>query len=87
MKRISHIDAKVALTLILLLMISLLAMNTGYIEYQSLLSGDLRDKPGKRLLRGLLFGPVDRRYKDNARGIMVDTYSSYFHICQLSSLF
>jgi len=33
MKKISHIDANIALSIILLLMISLLTMNTGYIEY------------------------------------------------------
>jgi heterodisulfide reductase subunit C len=37
MKKISHIDANIALSIILLLMISLLAMNTGYIEYKSLM--------------------------------------------------
>ena len=36
MKRVSHIDANVALSLILLLMISLLAMNTGYVGYTTL---------------------------------------------------
>jgi heterodisulfide reductase subunit C len=37
MKRISHIDANIALSIILLLMISLLMMNTGYVEYKSLM--------------------------------------------------
>src|SRR5450759_5188037 len=36
MKKISHIDANIALSIILLLMISLLTMNTGYIEYKAL---------------------------------------------------
>ena len=36
MKKITHIDANIALSIILLLMISLLAMNTGYIEYKSI---------------------------------------------------
>lgn len=36
MKRISHIDAIIALSLILLLMLSLLGMNTGYVEYKTL---------------------------------------------------
>ncbi len=35
MKKISHIDANIALTIILLLMLSLLSMNTGYIDYKS----------------------------------------------------
>ncbi len=34
MKKISHIDANIALSIILLLMISLISMNTGYIEYK-----------------------------------------------------
>jgi heterodisulfide reductase subunit C len=36
MKRISHIDANIALTIILLLMISLLMMNTGYVKLKAL---------------------------------------------------
>ena len=37
MKKISHIDANIALSIILLLMISLLSMNMGYVEYMALL--------------------------------------------------
>jgi heterodisulfide reductase subunit C len=36
MKKISHIDANIALSIILLLMVSLLSMNIGYIEYKSI---------------------------------------------------
>jgi heterodisulfide reductase subunit C len=36
MKKISHIDANIALSIILLLMVSLLSMNIGYVEYKSL---------------------------------------------------
>jgi heterodisulfide reductase subunit C/nitrate reductase gamma subunit len=36
MKKSSHIDANIALSIILLLMISLLMMNTGYVEYKAL---------------------------------------------------
>ena len=36
MNKLTHIDANIALSIILLLMISLLTMNTGYIEYKSL---------------------------------------------------
>jgi heterodisulfide reductase subunit C/nitrate reductase gamma subunit len=36
MKKITHIDANIALSIILLLMVSLLAMNTGYVEYKAL---------------------------------------------------
>jgi heterodisulfide reductase subunit C/nitrate reductase gamma subunit len=36
MKKMSHIDANVALSLILLLMVSLMAMNMGYVGYQEI---------------------------------------------------
>jgi heterodisulfide reductase subunit C len=36
MKKMTHIDANIALSIILLLMLSLLAMNTGYVKYKSL---------------------------------------------------
>jgi heterodisulfide reductase subunit C/nitrate reductase gamma subunit len=36
MKKISHIDANIALSIILLLMLSLLGMNVGYVEYKTL---------------------------------------------------
>jgi heterodisulfide reductase subunit C len=36
MKKITHIDANIALSIILLLMVSLLAMNTGYVEYKKI---------------------------------------------------
>jgi heterodisulfide reductase subunit C len=41
MKKISHIDANIALSIILTLMISLLAMNTGYVKYQLLTGNDI----------------------------------------------
>jgi heterodisulfide reductase subunit C len=36
MKKVSHIDANIALSIILLLMVSLLGMNVGYVEYKTL---------------------------------------------------
>ncbi len=39
MKKMTHIDANIALSIILLLMVSLLAMNTGYVKYK-ILSGE-----------------------------------------------
>lgn len=41
MKHISHIDAKIALTIILLLMLTLLGMNTSYIAYNTLLGHEV----------------------------------------------
>jgi heterodisulfide reductase subunit C len=42
MKRISHIDANIALSIILLLMLSLLGMNIGYLGYSELTGGTIR---------------------------------------------
>jgi heterodisulfide reductase subunit C/nitrate reductase gamma subunit len=41
MKHISHIDAKIALTIILLLMLTLLGMNTSYVAYNTLVSHEV----------------------------------------------
>lgn len=41
MKKSTHIDANIALTIILILMISLLTMNIGYIEYKRLIGEDI----------------------------------------------
>lgn len=42
MKKISHIDANIALSIILLLMISLLGMNTGYVSGKSITGEEIR---------------------------------------------
>jgi heterodisulfide reductase subunit C/nitrate reductase gamma subunit len=42
MKKISHIDANIALSIILLLMVSLLGMNTGYVGYMSAENNDIQ---------------------------------------------
>jgi Fe-S oxidoreductase len=41
MKKISHIDANIALSIILLLMVSLLGMNTGYVGYKTAVSNEI----------------------------------------------
>jgi len=41
MKKMSHIDANVALSLILLLMVSLMAMNMGYVGYQEITGAEI----------------------------------------------
>jgi heterodisulfide reductase subunit C len=41
MKKISHIDANIALSIILLLMVSLLGMNTGYVGFNSATGGEI----------------------------------------------
>jgi len=41
MKKISHIDANIALSIILILMISLLSMNIGYVKYQTLIGEEI----------------------------------------------
>ena len=57
MKRVSHIDANIALSIILLLMISLLMMNTGYVEYKSLTGKETAGiYPVSNLFAGFLNG-------------------------------
>jgi heterodisulfide reductase subunit C len=57
MKKSTHTDANIALSIILLLMISLLAMNTGYIEYKSLTGEPVAGLyPVSTLLAGFLTG-------------------------------
>lgn len=41
MKHISHIDAKIALTIILLLMVTLLGLNASYVAYQAKIGGEV----------------------------------------------
>lgn len=57
MKKISHIDANIALSIILILMLSLLAMNTGYARFK-LLSGEqiAGSYPVSSLIAGLMAG-------------------------------
>lgn len=55
MKKISHIDANIALSIILLLMISLLAMNIGYVEYKTLSGGEILGYYPISLVIGKLF--------------------------------
>ncbi len=57
MKRISHIDANIALSIILILMVSLLTMNIGYIEYKSLIGEEIIGYyPISKVLAGLFAG-------------------------------
>ena len=54
MKKMTHIDANIALTIILLLMVSLLSMNTGYVEYKVITGGSIAGKyPVSRIIAGL----------------------------------
>jgi Fe-S oxidoreductase len=57
MKHKSHLDAAISLSLILLLMISLLAMNTGYAGYRISSGGELTGHyPVSRILAGFFSG-------------------------------
>jgi Fe-S oxidoreductase/nitrate reductase gamma subunit len=57
MKRISHIDAIIALSLILILMLSLIGMNTGYYGYKTLTGETFHGiYPISTLVAGLLTG-------------------------------
>jgi Fe-S oxidoreductase len=57
MKRKSHLDANIALTLILFLMISLLTMNTGYVGYKTSQVSELFGLfPVSRIVSGIFSG-------------------------------
>lgn len=57
MKHISHIDAKIALTIILLLMVTLLGMNGSYVAYQDRIGGEVHGFfPVGNLLYGIFAG-------------------------------
>jgi nitrate reductase gamma subunit len=63
MKKKSHLDATVALSLILLLMISLLAMNTGYIGYLGADDGEIHGVfPASKIFTGFLAGMSERGF-------------------------
>ena len=54
MKKMTHIDANIALSIILFLMISLLSMNTGFVKYRSLIGEELIGRyPVSEALAGL----------------------------------
>ena len=64
MKKRSHIDANISLSLILLLMISLLAMNTGYTGFKSISGGEIHGVyPVSGLIAGLLPGVSDEGFR------------------------
>jgi heterodisulfide reductase subunit C len=64
MKKISHIDANIALSIILLLMVSLLAMNIGYVEYKSLTGEPLVGiYPVSSMITGLFTGSIPETYR------------------------
>ncbi|MCX6329851.1 MAG: (Fe-S)-binding protein, partial [Bacteroidia bacterium] len=64
MKKRSHIDANIALSLILLLMISLMTMNLGYLGYQEVTGGSIAGVyPVGRILYTLFNGASAESYK------------------------
>ncbi len=64
MKKRSHIDANIALSLILLLMISLMTMNLGYLGYQEVTGGSIAGVyPIGRILYTLFNGASAESYK------------------------
>ncbi|HEX2970090.1 MAG TPA: (Fe-S)-binding protein [Bacteroidales bacterium] len=57
MDRMTHIDANIALSIILVLMISLLSMNTGYVKHQQLSGEEISGiYPVSTLLAGIVSG-------------------------------
>jgi heterodisulfide reductase subunit C len=64
MKKISHIDANIALTIILLLMVSLLSMNIGYVNFKSVTGGTVAGLyPVSTLLAPLFSGGNKNIYR------------------------
>lgn len=64
MKRISHIDANIALSIILLLMISLLGINTGYIGNKAVAGEAVHGVyPVSTIIAGLFTGLSDGSFK------------------------
>ncbi len=64
MKKISHIDANIALSIILLLMVSLLSMNLGYVEYKKLSGEAIAGVyPVATFLAGLINGSSAEKFR------------------------
>jgi len=64
MKKISHIDANIALTIILLLMVSLLSMNIGYVNYKTVTGGTIVGLyPVSAILAPLFSGGLAENYR------------------------
>ena len=64
MKKVTHIDANIALTLILLLMVSLLGMNIGYVEYKTLTTETIKGVyPVSSFLAGSFAGMTPENFK------------------------
>lgn len=64
MKKSSHIDANIALTMILLLMVSLMTMNIGYVEYKVLTGETIKGVyPVSAMLAGLFKGMTPENLK------------------------
>jgi heterodisulfide reductase subunit C len=64
MKKVSHVDANIALSIILLLMLSLLTMNIGYVEYKRLLGVEIIGYyPISNVLGGIFTGMSVESFK------------------------
>ncbi len=75
MKKMTHIDANIALSIILFLMISLLSMNIGFVKYRSLIGEELIGRyPVSEALAGLFSGTSSENF-----GIMYEA-SWWIHI-------
>ncbi|HLN55262.1 MAG TPA: (Fe-S)-binding protein, partial [Bacteroidales bacterium] len=64
MKKMTHIDANIALSIILLLMVSLLSMNTGFVKFKSLSGEGLAGiYPISNIIAGFLQGNSAESYR------------------------
>jgi heterodisulfide reductase subunit C/nitrate reductase gamma subunit len=94
MKKASHIDANIALTMILLLMLSLLGMNTAYVGHQNSLNEPIAGVfPVSTIFAGIIFSGTDTHTLHSAHEVCWWThivlififanmlpYSKHFHV-------
>jgi hypothetical protein len=81
MKRISHIDANVALTLILILMLSLMGMNAAYLKWTELVGHEVHGLyPVSQHLTGLFNGSLLKPYLPIPRFTGGPIYCSSFYL-------
>ena len=88
MKKISHIDAIVALSLILLLMVSLAGMNIGYAGGKILSGEPMKGAyPVSAWLAGLTGNKSQESMHIHVRGLLVDSHTCNIRFCECAAVF
>ncbi len=88
MKKISHIDAIVALSLILLLMVSLAGMNIGYAGGKILSGEPMKGAyPVSAWLAGLTGNKSQESMHSHLRGLLVDSHTCNIRFCECAAVF